>query len=44
MNKPEIVTPSEMKRLMEILEGQEDKKRTTPKGYIRLKNDELVLL
>jgi predicted lipid-binding transport protein (Tim44 family) len=44
MNKPEFTTPSEMKRLIEILEEQQDKERTTPEGYIRLKNGELVML
>ncbi len=46
MQKPKIATPSELWKLIRIIEEQTDPshKRTTPEGYIRLKNGELVKL
>ena len=43
MNKPEIATPTDLLRLIELVESTE-RDESIPDGYIRLKDGTLVML
>ena len=43
MNKPKIVTPTDLLRLIELVESK-DRDESIPEGYIRLNDGTLVML